>query len=104
MKKFEIDLNFAIRNREGKEINRANKIVANVLDGAVEKDESKITKFFGWADDLSKGNKLELDEADLKILHAFIKEHEGIFIVAKYPILKALDFSQPPAPGTGGKK
>jgi hypothetical protein len=103
MKKFIVDLNFPITKPDGTEINpSASKLVSDLLSGASLKDESKITKFYSWAQDLGLKKMLELDEADHKTLKDYIKDHEGLFVIAKYPILQA--FSQPPAPGTGGGK
>lgn len=48
-------------------------------------------KMMCWAIDLFKGNPIHLDEVDKKVLKDFIENHNLIFNLAKYQLIKILE-------------
>ena len=71
---FKIDLNKAIADLDGKEIEGSNlgKLVAQMLVSASKGDA---LKFMSWALKLHAGEVLELDPTDKDVLKGFIKDH-----------------------------
>ena len=78
---FKIDLNKAITDLDGKEIEGSNlgKLVAQMLVSASKGDA---LKFMSWALKLHAGEVLELDPTDKDVLKGFIKDHEQLTILS----------------------
>ena len=85
---FKIDLNKAITDLDGKEIEGSNlgKLVAQMLVSASKGDA---LKFMSWALKLHAGEVLELDPTDKDVLKTFIKDHEQLTILSKAQMLEA---------------
>lgn len=85
---FKIDLNKAITDLDGKEIEGSNlgKLVAQMLVSASKGDA---LKFMSWALKLHAGEVLELDPTDKDVLKGFIKDHEQLTILSKAQMLEA---------------
>lgn len=87
-----VDLNFEMTTATGVVLdNKASASLASFLESAVLKDESKIVKYFNWSRLLGTGGILELDEGDLMDLKKFVKDHDGMYVLIKRPILDAFD-------------
>ena len=90
-----VDLNFTIKNLDGKEIESANennlinagKIIANNLVSTAKGDP---LKHYDWAIKLNTGKPLDLDRADLEYLKRFITDHQAISILIKAQVLEKL--------------
>jgi hypothetical protein len=82
-----INLNKAIRDLDGKDIEGSNlgKLVAQMLASATKGDA---LKFMSWALKLHAGESLELDPSDVETLKNFIKEHDQLTILSKAQILE----------------
>lgn len=88
-----IDLNFTLKNLDGKDLEPANdnnlvnagKIIANNLVSTPKGDP---LKHYDWAIKLNIGKALELDRADADYLKDFIKTHPGISILVKAQVLE----------------
>lgn len=87
-----VDLNFEMTTAKGVVLdNKASDSLASFLESAVLKDEPKIVKYFNWSRLLSTGGILELDEGDMIELRKFVKDHDGMIVLVKRPILDAFD-------------
>lgn len=82
-----IDLNKAIKDLDGKEIEGSNlgKLVAQMLVTASKGDA---LKFMSWALKLHAGETLDLDPSDCETLKNFIKDHEQLTILSKAQMLE----------------
>lgn len=87
---FKIDLNKAIADLDGKEIEGSNlgKLVAQMLVSASKGDA---LKFMSWALKLHAGEVLELDPTDKDVLKGFIKDHEQLTILSKAQMLECFN-------------
>lgn len=65
--------------------------LAFTLIKSINKNEGEILKYFEWAGKLGKNESLTLDEGDAKILKDFVLGNDDLFVIAKAPILKAVD-------------
>lgn len=83
-----INLNFEVKNLDDTKIETAGKILASSLMTAIVGDP---LKFYDWAQDLNQQKELILDESDIKTLYDFVKDHKELFVVAKAPIMKAIN-------------
>jgi hypothetical protein len=83
-----IDLNKAITDLDGKEIEGSNlgKLVAQVLASSNKGDA---LKYMSWALKLHAGESLELDPSDAETLKNFVKDHEQLTILTKAQVLGA---------------
>ena len=81
-----IDLNKAITDLDGKEIEGSNlgKLVAQVLASSNKGDA---LKYMSWALKLHAGESLELDPSDAETLKNFVKDHEQLTILTKAQVL-----------------
>lgn len=82
-----INLNFQIKDLDGKDIGLANKAFANTL--MAEKGGDAV-KLFDWAMSLNKEGKIEVDESDFNKIKEIIEKSETLFIIAKAQLLKYL--------------
>jgi len=82
-----IDLNKAIKDLDGKEIEGSNlgKLVAQMLVSASKGDA---LKYMSWALKLHNGEGLELDPTDKDVLKNFIKDHDQLTILSKAQMLE----------------
>lgn len=82
-----IDLNKAIKDLDGKEIEGSNlgKLVAQMLASANKGDA---LKYMSWALKLHEGKSIELDPSDLETLKNFVKDHEQLTNLSKAQILE----------------
>ena len=85
-----IDLNKAITDLDGKEIEGSNlgKLVAQMLVSASKGDA---LKYMSWALKLHNGEILELDPTDKDLLKGFIKDHEQLTILSKAQMLECFN-------------
>lgn len=85
-----IDLNKAILDLDGKEIEGSNlgKLVAQML---VTSSRGDALKFMAWALKLHNGETLELDPSDKETLRNFIKDHEQLTILSKAQMLQCFE-------------
>lgn len=85
-----IDLDFLLKDLEGKEIEgaHAGQIAANQLAGAQNTKEP--LKFFGWAQKLYSGASIELEGEDAKTFETFFKE-SGLPVLTKAQILNVIE-------------
>ena len=60
-----------------------------LLSGSNE--ETEIYKIFDWALTLGKGDRIDLNEGDAKMLRKWIVDNKELFILIKGPALRALD-------------
>lgn len=83
-----VDLNKAIKDLDGKEIEGSNlgKLVAQMLASSNKGDA---LKYMAWAMKLHSGEALELDPTDKDVLKNFIKDHEQLTILSKAQMLEA---------------
>jgi len=84
-----IDLNKAITDLDGKDIEGSNlgKLVAQMLVSASKGDA---LKYMAWALKFHNGESIELDPTDFEILKNFIKEHDQLTVLSKAQILQCL--------------
>ena len=54
-------------------------------------EETEIYKIFDWALTLGKGDRIDLNEGDAKMLRKWIVDNKELFILVKAPALKAID-------------
>lgn len=82
-----VDLNKAIKDLDGKEIEGSNlaKLVAQML---VSTNKGDALKYMAWAIKLHAGEALELDPTDKDVLKNFIKDHEQLTILSKAQMLE----------------
>lgn len=91
MATIKLDLNWRLKNLDGKEMEgdeegaHAGKLIASLLSRATEA-ESPI-KFFDWALKLYNKQDLQLDDSDFETLKKFVKSHKGLFAIAQAQIL-----------------
>lgn len=85
-----LDLNKAIKDLDGKEIEGSNlgKLVAQMLVTATKGDA---LKYMAWALKLHNQESLDLDPSDKETLKNFIKEHEQLTILSKAQILECFN-------------
>lgn len=83
-----IDLNFDIKDLEGKLIGNASQIVATLLMSEVKGDA---IKYFDWATILNKKESISVDESDLSKLKTLLRETEKMSILVRVPIIRHLD-------------
>jgi hypothetical protein len=85
-----IDLNKAIKDLDGKEIEGSNlgKLVAQMLVTASKGDA---LKYMAWALKLHSGEPIELDPTDKDLLKNFIKDHEQLTILSKAQMLECFN-------------
>ncbi len=84
-----LDLNFSIKNLEGKEIEKAGKLVADILAGPSIQGFTPI-KAYDFAVKLFSEGKIEIDRADLTILGKAITDSQ-LFNFAKAQILEVIE-------------
>lgn len=82
-----IDLNKAITDLDGKEIEGSNlgKLVAQMLASSNKGDA---LKYMSWALKLHAGESLELDGSDAETLKNFIKDHEQLTVLTKAQVIQ----------------
>lgn len=85
-----LDLNFALKGLDGKEIGDSNagKLVGNTLVAGTKGDA---LKYYDWGRKLYAGEALEIDRSDLDKIKTFIQESEAMTILAKAQIIEAID-------------
>lgn len=85
-----LDLNKAIKDLDGKEIEGSNlgKLVAQMLITATKGDA---LKYMSWALKLHAGESLDLDPSDKEVLKNFIKDHEQLTILSKAQMLECFN-------------
>ena len=85
-----IDLNKAITDLDGKDIEGSNlgKLVAQMLASASKGDA---LKYMAWALKLHAGEELELDPSDKETLKHFIKDHEQLTVLSKAQMLQCFE-------------
>ena len=83
-----IDLNFDIKDLEGKLVGNASQIVATLLMSEVKGDA---IKYFDWATTLNKKESISVDNSDLAKLKALLTETEKMSILVRVPIIRHLD-------------
>jgi hypothetical protein len=90
MKKYEVSLNFYLKDLEGKEMPdfHAGKLLANNLSMATEGDA---LKYMAWALGFFKNESVSLDESDLNSLISYVKNHQRMIALAKGPLLSYLE-------------
>lgn len=81
-----LDLNFELKDLEGKEIKGANagKLLSNTL---ISETKGDALKYWDWANKLYNGKSLEIDLSDAEVLKNFIKQHEGFTVIFKAQVL-----------------
>lgn len=70
------------------EIVTCSRLLSNNL---IQGSKGDAIKFYDWAQALYKNQPIEVDNSDFKKIRSFIDESEGVSILAKAQILKALD-------------
>lgn len=82
-----INLNKAIKDLDGKEIEGSNlgQLVAQML---VTSTKGDALKYMSWAMKLHAKETLELDPSDKETLKNFIKDHEQLTILSKAQMLE----------------
>ena len=82
-----IDLNKAIKDLDGKEIEGSNlgKLVAQMLASANKGDA---LKYMSWALKFHEGTSVELDPSDVETLKNFVKDNEQLTNLSKAQILE----------------
>ena len=90
MKKFTVDLNFYLKDLEGKEMPdlHAGKTLANNLSLSTEGDA---LKHMAWAMAFFKQEPVDLDESDLNTLTSYVKNHTKMVALVKSQILQYLE-------------
>jgi hypothetical protein len=85
-----IDLNFSLKNLDGKEIEGTNagKVIANALAAGSKGDA---VKYWGWALKLNEGIALDLDKSDKDHLKNFIKDNESLTVLLKGQVLEKFE-------------
>lgn len=84
-----IDLNFLLKDLDGKEVEgfNAGKLLSAQL---VSVPQGNIVKHMDWALALHRGQKIDVDNADLEYLKKFVNDSGSLSILAKHQILEKL--------------
>lgn len=86
-----LDFNKALNGLDGKPLKGdegKDLTVGRLLSGFLASHtKGDALKFFGWAQKLYNGEPIDLDESDKETLKEFVKNHEGLTILAKAQIL-----------------
>ncbi len=90
MNNFELNLNFFLKDLDGKEIEKSNagKTIAQVL---AENNEGDAVKYWGWALNLNEGKPLSLDKSDKDHLKKFINDHKRFTVLLKAQAIAAFE-------------
>ncbi len=90
MNNFDLNLNFSLKDLDGKDIEKSNagKTIANALASASKGDA---VKYWGWALNLNEGKELSLDKSDKDLLKNFVKDHESFTVLLKAQVLGAFE-------------
>ena len=85
-----INLNKPLKDLEGKDIENGNmgKLLANVMVG--KSGSNDIIKIFELAQKFYRGENVELDTQDLKLVKDIVEKAENLSLLAKAQILKEL--------------
>lgn len=88
-----LKLNTPLLDLEGNDVEPKTTLalaLGNTLLQAVQKNEGDILKYFDWAGQLAKAGEIKLDAGDAVALKKFIIDHDGLYVITKAPILKAM--------------
>lgn len=85
-----INLNKALRDLSGKEIEGSNmgKLLSQILASSSTKENA--VKMYYWATKLYAGEELDLDPTDLSIFKNFVENNESLTILSKAQILEEI--------------
>lgn len=84
-----IDLNFNIKDLEGKEVENANagKLIANLLSNS---NEGNAVKLIGWALSLHAGEPIDIDKADYDLFKKIVNESKVISNLVKAQVVNSI--------------